>query len=159
METYLLRSDANNELSISDISISDADYNTGNPYNTTLNVKVTSGEFSGLGNFVLDVSDLCSFIMEIFALYSNLCGHAVLQDIGHGSVLELSAKDSACHIEVSGVIYDEAKTQSLKYRFNTDQSYLHPFCKKFYDDLDAFEGYSFKSAHLDNFTKITERFR
>jgi len=147
MKTYLLHADTTREISISDISISDEDYNAGNPYNTTLSVKIKSGEFTGRGSFELDIADFCTFAKELFGLYTNLSGKVLLRDIGYGSLMDFEAVDKIRHIQISGEIFGYASVHSVKFEFRVDQTELRLFCKRLFDDFGALEKYKHKAKY------------
>lgn len=145
MKTYLLHAGTTREIAISNISISDEDYETGNPYNTTLNIQIKSGGFEGIGNFELDIADFCTFCKDLFCLYKKLSGKVLLNDIGYGSFLEFEVIDRIGHIQVCGEIYGEARIHSVKFEFRIDQTDLLSFSKNLYDDFAILEKYKHKA--------------
>jgi len=141
MSSYILHTSITQKIHISNISISDEDYNAGILYNTTFMLQVTSGAFAGLGMFEIDIADLCSFAKSLFDLHNNLSGKVTLRDIGHGSFLTFEVTDRAGHIQVGGEIFGNAAIHHVKFEFEIDQTELYPFCKNLFDDFGALQKY------------------
>ena len=147
MKDYLLNAIPDKELNISNISISDEDYRSGNPYNTIFFMKIRSGDFSGSGFFELDIADLCTFARELNSLHSTLSGSTILKDIGYGSFIEFNTISKHGHIKVNGEIYGESKFQKAVFEFQIDQTDLSLFCKNIYSDFGSSEEYAVKAIH------------
>ena len=128
-------------ISIGNISTSDEDFRSGSPYNTTFDVTVQSGNFTGMGIFEIDIADFCVFAREIHDLYRNLKGKATLNDIGYGSSIEFEVINRRGHIEAHGTIYGNAAEQSMTFTFRIDQTDLQSFAQNLHADFGLFEKY------------------
>ena len=124
----------------------DEEYYVGSPDNTALDIKIQSGEFSGRGSFEVDVADFRVFANELFRLYSDLNGKAILQDTGYGSSLAFRAVDRTGHIQISGDVYGDATLHSVKFEFVIDQTELRSFCKNLYEDFGALKKHGKQSV-------------
>jgi hypothetical protein len=103
------------------------DENTGNPYNCSFGIKIVSGNFSGYAdNCEYDYKEWKKFINQLEALYNFKIKEVKMVEIGLGSTV-LFRIDNLGHIEISGVIYGEAKEQSLTFAFEIDQTVLYDF--------------------------------
>lgn len=115
-----------NSLAISDFVHYQADVEAGNPYNTSFNIAIVSGPFSGFGPFECDIKDFIAFTREINELYEFHRIEVKLQDICYGSHVNFEM-DRIGHLIVSGEIFGNATIQSLKFEFEADQTALKPF--------------------------------
>lgn len=124
------------QFAISNINIYYEDCQNGNPYNTTFNVNVVSGYFSGFSQFTYDVKEFMRFIHEIKELYEFTREIVELRDICYGSIVRFET-DKYGHVNISGTIFDKeyAMTQSLTFEFNTDQTAIRTFCNDLYGDF------------------------
>ncbi|MDF2883771.1 MAG: hypothetical protein K0R54_4335 [Clostridiaceae bacterium] len=122
------------QLVISDISISYVDFNSGNPYNTTFNVKVVSGDFTGISEFEYNVKDFLRFVKEIKDLYDFRLNIVELNDICYGSNIQFCMNKTG-HITISGTIYGQSMEHSLIFKFTTDQTAIKTFCNSLYKDF------------------------
>jgi hypothetical protein len=122
------------QLIISNISISYIDFNSGNPYNTTFNVKVISGEFSGISEFEYNIKDFLCFVKKIKDLYNFKLNIVELSDICYGSNIKFFL-DKTGHITVAGTIYGKCMEHSLTFEFTTDQTAIETFCNCLYKDF------------------------
>jgi len=122
------------QLIISDINISYADLNCGNPYNTKFKVKVISGDFAGLSEFEYNIKDFLCFVKEIKDLYEFKLSKVKLNDICYGSKI-LFCMDKTGHIKISGTIYGHSMEHSLTFEFTTDQTAFEAFCCTLYNDF------------------------
>lgn len=95
------------QLIISNISVSYEDFNNGNPYNTNFNVKVISGDFTGVSEFEYNIKDFIRFVKEIRELYDFKLRQVELNDICYGSNIQFCL-DKTGHITISGTIYGNA---------------------------------------------------
>jgi len=125
---------SNKQLIISNISISYADFNSGNPYNTTFNVKVVSGDFTGVSEFEYNIKDFIHFIKEIKELYAFKLNQVELNDICYGSNIRFCL-DKTGHITVSGTIYGNSMEHRLTFIFTTDQTAIETFYNSLYKDI------------------------
>lgn len=100
----------------------------GNPYNSDFDVKVVSGDFSGLSPYwEYDHKMLADFIEQLKDLMYARINEVVFQEIGTGQKI-LFKGDGQGHITVSGTICSEGvHTQSLSFEFVTDQTVYHSF--------------------------------
>ena len=100
------------QLIISNISVSYEDFNNGNPYNTTFNVKVISGDFTGVSEFEYNIKDFIRFVKEIRELYDFKLRQVELNDICYGSNIQFCL-DKTGHITISGTIYGNAVEETF----------------------------------------------
>lgn len=122
------------QLTISNIDVSYADYYSGNPYNTTFNIKVVSNNFVGTSHFEYNIKDFIIFVKKINKLYDFKSKNVELNDIGYGSNI-LFSLDKTGHITISGKIYGDSMEHSLTFIFTTDQTAISTFCKLLYEDF------------------------
>lgn len=135
MKSYsIITGNSYEQLIISNISISYEDFNSGNPYNTTFNVKVISGDFTGVSEFEYNIKDFIRFVKEIRELYDFKLRQVELNDICYGSNIQFCL-DKTGHITISGTIYGNAMEHSLTFIFTTDQTGIEVFCKSLYKDF------------------------
>jgi len=66
---YIDTGNDSEQLTISEIDVSYADYYSGSPYNTVFKVKVVSGDFAGTSKFEYNIKDFIKFIKKINELY------------------------------------------------------------------------------------------
>lgn len=94
----------------------------GNPYNCCFNIRVVSGVFSGFSDVCeYDYKEWKMFIKLLNDVYLFKAGKAELSEIGYGSKICFTG-DKLGHITVSGEIFGNAMSHSLKFTFITDQS-------------------------------------
>lgn len=122
------------QLTISNIDVFYADYYSGNPYNTTFNIKVVPNNFVGTSQFEYNIKDFIIFVKEINKLYDFKLKKVELNDIGYSSNI-LFSLDKIDHITISGKIYGDLMEHSLTFIFNTDQTAIATFCKSLYEDF------------------------
>lgn len=122
------------QLTISDIHASYVDFYSGNPYNTTFNVKVVSGDFTGVSKFEYNIRDFIKFVKKINGLYDFKSKKVELNDICYGSNIQFCL-DKMGHITISGKIYGNSMEHSLTFVFTTDQTAIKVFCKSLYKDF------------------------
>lgn len=135
MKSYsIVTGDPYEQLVISDISISYIDFNSGNPYNTTFNVKVVSGDFTGISEFEYNVKDFLRFVKELKDLYDFRLSIVELNDICYGSNIQFCMNKTG-HITISGTIYGQSMEHSLIFKFTTDQTAIETFCNSLYKDF------------------------
>lgn len=137
MKSYSIATgDPCKQLIISDINVSYVDYISGNPYNTTFNVKVVSGDFAGLSEFEYNIKDFLHFVREIKDLYDLRLNKVELNDICYGSKIRFCLYKTG-YITVSGTIYGHSMEHSLTFEFTTDQTAFEGFCNSLYKDYIA----------------------
>ena len=102
--------------------------NSGNPYNTSFDVKVVSGLFSGYSEYwEYDHRELAGFISQLEELAAGKINEVILQEIGVGQQIHFEG-DGLGHITVRGTINsDGVHSQSLSFEFVTDQTVFPPF--------------------------------
>lgn len=116
-----------NKIRLSDFRHRIEDESSGNPYNCSFEIWVTSGLFSGVADGCeLDYKELKKFIEQLKSLVFGKTKEAVLQEIGYGSELRFVG-DGLGHIGVSGTIYADAMSHSLTFEFMTDQTVYTSF--------------------------------
>lgn len=103
----------------------------GNPYNTSFDVKVVSGLFSGYSEYwEYDHRELAGFISQLEELAAGKINEVILQEIGVGQQIHFEG-DGQGHITVSGTISsDGVHPQSLSFEFVTDQTVYTDFIKQ-----------------------------
>ena len=99
-----------------------------NPYNTTFDIRVCSGAFSGYTDCEYDIKQFRIFVSELREMYNFKRSSVELSEICYGSTVRFSMEKTG-KIEVSGEIYGEAKEHSLIFVFSADQTSLLPFIK------------------------------
>ena len=125
MESYHLEH-CGNSIMIYNLEYSDFDAKAGNPYNTTFDIKVVSGLFSGIGNCEYDMSELIVFAKEINELYEFRRQEVRFNDICYGSWINFEMNKIG-HLFIRGEIYGESMAHNLKLEFYADQSSLKHF--------------------------------
>lgn len=119
---------------IYDFKYNAMDAQSGNPYNTTFNIKVVSGLFSGIGECEYDMKEFIVFARQINELYDFRRTKVVLHDICYGSCINFEMNKTG-HLIIKGDIYGCAMVHSLKFEFFADQTSLKDFAtalKKIY---------------------------
>lgn len=122
------------QLILSNIRISYKDFSRGNPYNTTFNIKIVSGEFSGSSEFEYNIKDFIYFIKELKQLYEFKLHIVELNDICYGSNIKFSL-DALGHITILGIIYGSVMEHCLTFQFVTDQTAIRNFSNSLYKDF------------------------
>lgn len=125
METYTLEH-CGNSIMIYNLNYSDLDAKAGNPYNTTLDIKVVSGLFSGVCNCEYDMSELVIFAREVNEMYEFRRQEVRFNDICYGSWINFEMNKIG-HLFIKGEIYGTGMTHVLKFEFYADQSSLKHF--------------------------------
>jgi hypothetical protein len=93
-------------------------------------VTVSAGAFAGSYNAVLTTCDFPRFRQELQRLYDTLEGVARFSTIERQIAITLSANSRGC-ISVEGSAEDAiADGNSLKFRFETDQTFLPPLIRQ-----------------------------
>ena len=95
-------------------------------YNTSFNLEVKSGFFSGTAPCEYDIKEFRHFVSELYQMYDFKKQNVELNDICYGSKVVFNA-DKTGHINVSGEIFGKAMRHALKFSFNIDQSVLKQF--------------------------------
>lgn len=111
----------------------DIDYN----YNTSFDLEVRSGSFSGVAPCEYDIKEFRKFVQELLEMYDFKKQIVMLNDICYGSNVKFEA-DKTGHIEVSGEIFGEAMEHSLKFSFVTDQFVLKQFILELQNMINGF---------------------
>lgn len=129
------------QLILSNFRVFYEEYSNGNPYNTSFNVKVTSGDFAGVAEFEYNIKDFIKFIKEIRDLYDFKLSQVELNDICYGSNIQFCL-DKIGHITISGTIYGNSMEHCLTFIFTTDQTAIEVFCKSLYKDFITENAYN-----------------
>ena len=95
-------------------------------YNTSFDLEVRSGYFSGVAPCEYDMKEFRRFVQELLEMYNFKKQIVVLNDICYGSNVKFEA-DKTGHITVSGEIFGKAMEHSLKFSFVADQFVLKQF--------------------------------
>ena len=95
-------------------------------YNTSFDLEIRSGSFSGVAPCEYDIKEFRKFVEELLEMYEFKKQIVMFNDICYGSSVKFEA-DKTGHITVSGEIFGEALEHSLKFSFVTDQFVLKQF--------------------------------
>ena len=95
-------------------------------YNTSFDLEIRSGSFSGVAPCEYDIKEFRKFVEELLEMYDFKKQIVTLNDICYGSSVKFEA-DKIGHITVSGEIFGKAMAHSLKFSFTTDQFVLKQF--------------------------------
>ena len=95
-------------------------------YNTSFDLEIRSGSFSGVAPCEYDIKEFRKFVEELLEMYDFKKQIVTLNDICYGSSVKFEA-DKTGHITVSGELFGEAMKHSLKFSFMIDQSVLDKF--------------------------------
>jgi hypothetical protein len=95
-------------------------------YNTSFDLEIRSGSFSGVAPCEYDIKEFRKFVEELLEMYDFKKQIVMFNEICYGSNVKFEA-DKTGHITVSGEIFGEAMEQSLKFSFMIDQSVLDKF--------------------------------
>lgn len=102
----------------------------GNPYNTSFDVKVVSGLFSGYApGWECDYKEWKRFVTGLKKMLQFQNKEIGLKDLGYGNEIRFE-EDGLGHIEISGKIYGNDRIQSLSFTFMADQTVLKEFVKE-----------------------------
>ena len=123
---------ADNYLEIRNVHHFPEEVMRGNPYNTTFDMAVCSGDFAGTASCECDLAAFRRLIGDLRKLYGFSLSHMRLDDLCYGSRVDISI-DRAGHMEVSGKIFGRAMEHCLEFTFPADQTALMPFI----EELDA----------------------
>jgi hypothetical protein len=95
-------------------------------YNTSFDLEIRSGSFSGVAPCEYDIKEFRKFVEELLEMYDFKKQIVTLNDICYGSSVKFEA-DKIGHINVSGEVFGKAMEHSLKFSFMIDQSVLNKF--------------------------------
>ena len=95
-------------------------------YNTSFDLEIRSGSFSGVAPCEYDIKEFRKFVEELLEMYDFKKQIVMFNEICYGSNVKFEA-DKTGHITVSGEIFGEAMEHSLKFSFMIDQSVLDKF--------------------------------
>ena len=95
-------------------------------YNTSFDLEIRSGSFSGVAPCEYDIKKFRKFAEELLEMYDFKKQIVMFNEICYGSNVKFEA-DKTGHITVSGEIFGEAMEHSLKFSFMIDQSVLDKF--------------------------------
>ena len=95
-------------------------------YNTSFDLEIRSGSFSGVAPCEYDIKEFRKFVEELLEMYNFKKQIVMFNEICYGSNVKFEA-DKTGHITVSGEIFGEAMEHSLKFSFMIDQSVLDKF--------------------------------
>lgn len=98
----------------------------GNPYNTTFDLTVSSGDFSGCAPCEYDIKEFRRFIDGLEDLYNFKTNEVLFDDICYGSKVKFLMNKTG-KLEISGKIFGRAVEHSLEFVFLADQTALNPF--------------------------------
>lgn len=95
-------------------------------YNTSFELEIRSGSFSGVAPCEYDIKEFRKFVEELLEMYDFKKQIVMFNEICYGSNVKFEA-DKTGHIMVSGEIFGKAMEHSLKFSFMIDQSVLDKF--------------------------------
>ena len=95
-------------------------------YNTSFDLVIRSGSFSGVAPCEYDIKEFRKFVEELLEMYDFKKQIVMFNEICYGSNVKFEA-DKTGHITVSGEIFGEAMEHSLKFSFMIDKSVLDKF--------------------------------
>ena len=95
-------------------------------YNTSFDLEIRSGSFSGVAPCEYDIKEFRKFVEELLEMYDFKKQIVMFNEICYGSNVKFEA-DKTGHITVSGEIFGETMEHSLKFSFMIDQSVLDKF--------------------------------
>lgn len=99
----------------------------GNPYNCCFDIKIISGNFSGVADKCeYDYKKWQEFINQLNELILNKTNRVEMHEIGYGNKIVFEG-DSFGHINVSGIVYGDEMSHSLTFEFLTDQTVYSSF--------------------------------
>ena len=116
-------------LEISDFVHFPEDARGGNPYNSRFDIRVKSGDFSGLAPCEYDIKKLRKFTAELEEMYDLNRECVDMKDFQYESEIFVKMHKTG-RITVSGNIYGGIFGEhSLTFEFEADQTALPPFIK------------------------------
>ncbi len=99
----------------------------GNPYNCSFGMRVRSGEFSGeTYGCECDYQSIKALITNLEDLINFKINEVSFHEFDRDSHVIFSG-DGSGHITVSGMLYGDYNSQSLKFKFMTDQTVYTSF--------------------------------
>ena len=104
-------------------------------YNTSFDLEIRSGSFSGVAPCEYDIKEFRKFVEELLEMYDFKKQIVMFNEICYGSNVKFEA-DKTGHITVSGEIFGEAMEHSLKFSFMIDQSVLDKFISELQNITD-----------------------
>lgn len=91
---------------------------------TTFNVTVKSGNFSGCSDFCVSEVTLQETVESLNAIYERLCGEYMLTDYDSDDYV-LFKFQRLGHLVIAGQLGGSYSEQFLKFKINSDQTFLH----------------------------------
>ncbi len=114
-----------NYIEVCDFAHSREDFENGNPYNCVYDLRVKSGEFSGIGDCECDIGDFRKLIDELKELYEFKRDTVNLYQIGASETEVEFILGKTGKITVCGTA--DSFGQKLEFEFEADQTVLPPF--------------------------------
>ena len=119
-----------NSIEISDFYHSLDDETARNPYNCSFNIKIVSGQFSGIADGCeYDYKEWKKYITQLEDLIYFKTKEVTMIEIGYGNKI-VFVGDGMGHIKVTGEIYGHAMSHLLKFEFDTDQTVFPSFIEE-----------------------------
>lgn len=116
-----------NFLEISDFVHFPEDARGGNPYNSLFDIRVKSGDFSGLSPCIYDIKRLRDFTAGLEEMYALKRECVDMKDFKYGSEIFVKMRKTG-RITVSGNIFGGLFGEhSLTFEFEADQTVFPPF--------------------------------
>ncbi len=114
-----------NYIEVCNFAHSREDFKNGNPYNCVYDLRVKSGEFTGIGDCECDIEDLRKLIGELKELYEFKRDTVNLYQIGASETEVEFILEKTGKITVYGTA--ESFCQKLTFEFEADQTVLPTF--------------------------------
>lgn len=99
-----------------------------NPYNSSFNLYVLSGDFMGIGECEYDIKEFRRFISELEEMYEFKRYSVELAEICYDAKIVFEMYRTG-QINVSGTIYGACMLHSMTFEFKADQTALPLFIK------------------------------
>ena len=99
----------------------------GNPYNSSVSIKVESDGFCGMTETTISAKNLRLFLANLTEMYNTLQGETVLKNLDYGSNLKIRC-DKLGKFHFEGTIINDS-FQQLQFNNIIDQTYMQDFIK------------------------------
>ena len=99
----------------------------GNPYNSSVSIKVESDGFCGMTEKTISSKNLRLFLANLTEMYNTLQGETVLKNLDYGSNLKIRC-DKLGKFHFEGTIINDS-FQQLQFNNIIDQTYMQDFIK------------------------------
>lgn len=96
----------------------------------TFNIRVKSGDFSGISNFCMSKEFICSIVEKLTEMHKELNGSCEIVDNDSDAYITLNM-DKHGHMSVFGQIGGSHEEHCMKFKYSTDQTVLEKVIKLF----------------------------